>query len=176
MNVPSDLDRFDDAIHESDLEALRCFDSTIAAEFLEHLMDSMENGPVDEDVLMSRGRLLAAAGHRSVDGCVIAWLRSAPSAARLDIASVVLWAIWGYGAPGTIDAAHVEALLDARRELASTTHADASSLFALVRALETALPETLAQRVMTELEAASRRPSRHPTITDLLKRVLAKRG
>jgi hypothetical protein len=165
-----------------DVKALSRMDrSAIGDALLVEIMESAERDHpvIDEDRLASDARLIRFAGHGDLDREVVAWLLARPSTARLDIASVVLQWLWDqhevFG-QRAVDEALVHALLDARTRVELTPEADASSLFALVQALDAPLPAGVRELALDVLAEAAARPHRNPAVVPILLRTLQKAG
>jgi hypothetical protein len=178
---PSDIrEQILTLLYRRDVKGLSRMDrSVIGAFLLEEVLEGAERDypTLNEDQLASDARLVRFAGHGDLDREVVAWLLARPSAARLDIASVVVRWFWDQKlGQRAVDGALVQALLDSRGRVELTPDADASSLFALVDALDAPLPTEVRELALDVLAEAVPRPHYNPALAPILRRTLEKAG
>jgi hypothetical protein len=175
MCPADDFDPIHRWVADRDLDALSAASPEAVAAAAESMAgeSEAEYPAIDEDRLMSTGVALRNAGHGTVDHTIVDWLRSRPTNPRLDIASVILRGLWLPGGGTTIDPAHVDTLLSARRAAPAADEADDSSLLTLAEALRSALPADTRVRVLEELRRALLTPHANPSVRPLLERALA---
>lgn len=142
-------------------------------------LDAVESdySRINEDRLASDARRLRSMQPGGIDMVVGAWLAARPSPARVDIASVVLQALWNpaLGTP-VLDPDVVATLLAAHGAATVTEESDATFARALVTAYEAGLPRVVGERVLDALVDALRRPNANPTIHPWIRRALANAG
>jgi len=165
--------------------ALRRDESGLAGATAEEIAASVEafadraeraHPDLDADQLVSTGFAVARSGRADPAGtAAIDWLLRAPSAPRLEIASLIMSGLWVRVASGPrVVPAHVAGLIEARRQAPFDETANAASLLALGATLFGSLSPSLRALIVEELRTAAAEPRVSSALREyLLKRIAA---